>query len=383
MALAIDAISSASASSSSTLTKSHTCSGTNRVLSVAVAHGDASNVSITNVTYNGVALSKAVERQLFPGSVYISNWILIAPDTGAHDLVVTLNTVQNIGVGIFSFTGADQTSQPDNTASAAALGGNDGYLGVTITTAYDNSIIVQSLISIGTGTIGNPLDSQTEQYSLATPLTEGGTYATTTAGSVTLDWGIGTTNVEVAMVAVGIKTSQTPSPSPSISPSQSPSSSVSPSRSPSASPSKSPSQSPSASASPSVSPSASPSASPSNSPSASPSSSISPSNSPSASPSTSVSPSSSPSASPSTSVSPSISPSSSPSTSISPSSSPSESPSSSPSESPSSSASPSTSPSVSPSPSPADWDNQTKHLSIWSRRSKFSSTWDNQDKSLL
>ena len=130
-------------------------------------------------------------------------------------------------------------------------------------------------------------------------------------------WGVSddTYDSSLAIYALYVDRSLSPSASPSVSPSVS--------ISPSISPSVSPSVSISPSISPSLSPSISPSVSPSISPSLSPS--ISPSISPSVSPSVSLSPSISPSVSPSVSLSPSISPSVSPS--ISPSPSPSLSPS--------------------------------------------------------
>ena len=139
MAIARDAISQGASNGQSTLTFSHTCSGSDRILFVSLGQG-ASN-SASGVTYNSTAMTR-VNTQNVSGTTFMnmSIWYLVAPSTGANNIVVT-----NGGTGFnwalaSSYTGVDQSS-PINPS-----GGNTGVatassLAVSITTGADNEWI--------------------------------------------------------------------------------------------------------------------------------------------------------------------------------------------------------------------------------------------------
>src|SRR3990170_1495808 len=74
-----------------TSTKAHTCTGANRVLEVAVAiRQSVSGQTVSGISYNGVALT-LVDAATIAGELRAELWRLIAPATGAHNIVVTLD----------------------------------------------------------------------------------------------------------------------------------------------------------------------------------------------------------------------------------------------------------------------------------------------------
>jgi len=112
--------------SATTLTYSHTCTGSNRILLVGVGLSGETD-DVTGVTYNGVAMT----RIGFDGnsaSQAVSSYLyyLIAPATGANNVVVSVSSGQNISSVASSYTGAKQTGQPDSSAT------NDSSTGTTL-----------------------------------------------------------------------------------------------------------------------------------------------------------------------------------------------------------------------------------------------------------
>jgi len=337
------------------ITWNHTVSGSDRILVVAVM---VYNTDPGSVTYNGTALTKS-SADVNNGNYCVSIWYLINPDTGNNEILLNFSSTEYGIATAISLTGADQITQPDNTATESGSSGSGNTL--SITTNTDGSYLVDGMNIYGPATSFAADGAQTEIAKGAASLMRGGgSYKSVgSAGSQSMAWSWYYPTAQAyahAILAVRAKGGSA-SASISLSPSRSPSASQSPSASVSLSPSASISRSPSVSisASVSLSPSASVSLSPSLSISAS--ISLSPSASPSPSSSISLSPSASISLSPSASISlsPSMTPSSSPSVSISlsPSLSPSASQSPSASISLSPSATPSASPSLSPSASPS------------------------------
>lgn len=116
MAIARDATSSGSTTGTS-LTISHTISGTNRMLFV-MPNEDATGLTatrITGVTYNGVAMTKLAETyRTFSSGFVTTLWGLAAPATGTHDIVISLSASDGISSQNASFTGCDQTLPTGN-----------------------------------------------------------------------------------------------------------------------------------------------------------------------------------------------------------------------------------------------------------------------------
>lgn len=102
MAIAVDSTSSGVGSTGTTVTVSHTCTGTDLVLIVGVTGNDGSTP--TAATYNGVAMTKSIDLQGTNADVVVFS--LVGPDTGTHDIVVTKTNGTEIQVGAVSFAGA-------------------------------------------------------------------------------------------------------------------------------------------------------------------------------------------------------------------------------------------------------------------------------------
>lgn len=137
MAISFDAAVAATPTGGTSNTWSHTCSGTNRILFVFVYLNSGGADLVTGVTYNGVALT-LIDKQgnSDSGNDWTYLFYLINPSTGANNVVVSAST----SVGIFgmssSYTGANQSGQPD--ASAKQTAANGGTVTTTLTTIANN-----------------------------------------------------------------------------------------------------------------------------------------------------------------------------------------------------------------------------------------------------
>jgi hypothetical protein len=132
MAIAFDAVSESWTNSGTSLTWSHTCSGSDRILWVSVM--TLSTRTVTGVTYNGVSLTSLTRSS---GSQPMQLWYLIAPATGANNIVVSINsTASFIYTSAASYTGVNQSSQPDAQNTNNTTGTS---ITTTLTTVADNS----------------------------------------------------------------------------------------------------------------------------------------------------------------------------------------------------------------------------------------------------
>lgn len=124
MAIAFDSKTEAAATTSTTLSTSHTCSGSDRALVVGVT-GDvlAGANDINSVTYNGVAMSKIATVSV-PANRFVNLWYLENPASGSNTLTATADTSHFIQWIALSYTGVRQTGGVDssatNTVSSAA-----------------------------------------------------------------------------------------------------------------------------------------------------------------------------------------------------------------------------------------------------------------------
>ena len=197
MAIAKDVSSKASSkgwsqSSPVTLTWAHTCTGSNLILWVAVQlyQDTAGNGTITTATYNGVALTKY--KDVLTGSIYAALYYLIAPATGAHNVVITATTtagakIDDLFAQASSFTGVDQVTGVD--ASASGTGYSTTASAAVITVA-DNCEVIDSIAKYGANAITKGAN-QTELNKDASNAAGGSSYLTslkTPAGSVTMSW---------------------------------------------------------------------------------------------------------------------------------------------------------------------------------------------------
>lgn len=140
--------------SPSSVTIPHAVSGVNRAIFVGVGtYGSGSPAPATGVTYNGVSLSKLWGEEA--SSYHSSGWLLVAPDTGTHDVVVSFGGVtpqqyNPQGIVVISLNLVDQ-STPNGTVQTAS-----GYgTSPSVTVSPDSSdLIIDTIRSGNSLTIG-------------------------------------------------------------------------------------------------------------------------------------------------------------------------------------------------------------------------------------
>ena len=149
MALAVDAISTVSGSGVGPFSWLHTCTGSDRLLIVGIAHYDSVD-SVSGVTYNGDAMTAVPSGATNNGEYYITLYYLIAPDTGSNTISVSVtgNVFDFGGAGI-SITGAHQAT-PLGTAATAT--GTSTAPSVNVTSA-SGELVVDALAIVHGGTL--------------------------------------------------------------------------------------------------------------------------------------------------------------------------------------------------------------------------------------
>ena len=136
--IAFDSASTETANASTSITKAHTTSGSNRLLFCAIRLRDSSGDAVTGGTYNGTALTRLATNANTNHRNYL--YYLIAPDTGTHDLVMSAGASVNFEIVVATYTGVSQTSFPDD--SANSLNNSTNTISDTVTTTIDNAWVV-------------------------------------------------------------------------------------------------------------------------------------------------------------------------------------------------------------------------------------------------
>lgn len=151
-AIAFDATSQYLAASSETsVSWSHTVTGSNPYLSVSCYINQGSN-DTTSATYNGVAMTKIHDFTTSTRRVW--TYGLMGPATGANTLVMNVNSVSEITCQAISYAGVSQTGQPE--ASTTNTTASSNSFTTSLTTISDNAWIIgydraSLLPSAGTG----------------------------------------------------------------------------------------------------------------------------------------------------------------------------------------------------------------------------------------
>ena len=212
MAIAFDANSRGNNNAFHTsLTWSHTCTGSNLVLIVgtSVESDSAPNTAqtVSGITYNGVALTKIISKYITGNTDNgCELWYLIAPSTGANNVVVTYTgQVDGSFGGALSFTGVDQSNPVDTSGS------NETLVGTSVAKAITTGVTDAMLVSICHA--GNSINTMTVDGSQTQVYSEGVTgdcYAgmsyrlVTTATSYTTTWTL-IANDDMALSVVSLK----------------------------------------------------------------------------------------------------------------------------------------------------------------------------------
>lgn len=131
-AIAYDAFSSWYSWPGSSTTWSHTVSGSDTILFVGFHILSTSDLA-TGVTFNGDALTRINTQVGSSERAYL--YYMVAPDDGAHNIVVSFSSSIENQTAAASYTGAAQSGQPDanNTGSGA------NPLNISVTTVADNA----------------------------------------------------------------------------------------------------------------------------------------------------------------------------------------------------------------------------------------------------
>lgn len=135
MSIAFDTSTKAAQVNSNSLTYSHTCTGSNRILFVTI-QGQINSDNVTGVTYAGTSMI-LVDKDLYPTNGRWSYlYYLVAPTTGANNIVISANATIFMGSAAASYTGVNQSTPIDastkNTTSSASS------LTTTLTTTTNN-----------------------------------------------------------------------------------------------------------------------------------------------------------------------------------------------------------------------------------------------------
>lgn len=139
MAIAYDSFSSGKSNSTASLTVSHTCSGSDRILLVSTMCNGAFT---TGVTYNGTSMTLLLQdKDGGGGGSGTGVYYLINPDSGTHDIVASLST-NYIVLTAVSYTGVLQSSFPNTSSKENFPADNGANQTNTITPGIDDCWVV-------------------------------------------------------------------------------------------------------------------------------------------------------------------------------------------------------------------------------------------------
>lgn len=183
------------------LTFSHTVDSGSNLLVVAESHN--SNADPTSVTFNGVALTKAV----FVGNSNEPNratiWYLVNPTVTTANIVVTIGANRGIVAGAYNFSGAS-TSPIGNTATQNNGNSTSSSSSLSITAAESGNYIIDVVsVTAQDPTVGA---DQTQRWNKTSGPTNNHRGASSTetgsSGSHTMSWTFGTANACQASVEI-------------------------------------------------------------------------------------------------------------------------------------------------------------------------------------
>lgn len=196
----------ASSSASTTYTGFVVGSGANRLIIIGTTQTSGGDV-VTGITYAGIPLAQL--GMAWHSGSRANLWYLLAPATGANNIVITATAGTLFRVYAASYSGVSQTGFPDasvlDTTSNAA-GGDPGIYTTNITTIADNAWIIE-IASMGgswNGTGGNSTIITTVAEGMVChrgPVTPGG--STTISTSTTYSGGNAIASISAAFAPDG------------------------------------------------------------------------------------------------------------------------------------------------------------------------------------
>ncbi|MGB5260438.1 MAG: DUF4347 domain-containing protein, partial [Gammaproteobacteria bacterium] len=198
--------SSTGSTTGSSLTVSHTTSGTETLMIVGVSMDAQTGASVTGVTYNGSALSLLGTVQDTGSNVRVELWQMVAPADGTHDVVVSFSQAMTEGgiAGIMTFNGVDQTTPLGGFASAQGIGTTAS---VNVSAAVGDMVFSTMGVDGSTDDVLNPAAGQTEYWETFQPGTEGaGSTKVATSTSETMSWTFLSNQWAIGAVAINAST---------------------------------------------------------------------------------------------------------------------------------------------------------------------------------
>jgi hypothetical protein len=185
MAIAFDAASGGSnGGSGNTVTFSHTCSGSDRILFVGV--GDYNGDFVTGVTYAGVSMTLIAKQGYNSNTNYEYLYYLVAPATGANNVVISRSTSSGWCVGdSASYTGVKQTSPIDAYTTKEFTSADGTSLTTTLSSVADNCWFVLGMNSQRNLTASTGVTARHQQITQSfigdsnSPKTPAGSYSMT------------------------------------------------------------------------------------------------------------------------------------------------------------------------------------------------------------
>jgi hypothetical protein len=142
---------------------------------------------VTSITYNGAFLNLVGAQDTSDGFARVEIWALVAPDTGSHTVLVTLNGAPNgATVSVMTFTGVNQTTPLGAFASATG----DSASGSADVTSGANELVFDVLVVESSSDRDLlPGAGQTERWDLfQAPKANGGGSTEPGAPSVSMSW---------------------------------------------------------------------------------------------------------------------------------------------------------------------------------------------------
>jgi len=192
MAIAFDATSQSATGSATSLTWSHTCSGSDRVLVVGILTNNTTDI-LTGVTYNGVAMS-LVDKQVMINNFWGYSYYLIAPDTGANNIVISFSSASLIAGLAQSYTGVSQSGFPDSHTIGVTTGSS---INCTTTVVASNCWLWVNARTSNTPGVGAGTTEREQVYGTGITADSNGTVGTgaqtlvitnTTPGGTPVGW---------------------------------------------------------------------------------------------------------------------------------------------------------------------------------------------------
>ncbi len=190
----LDATSDYVTATDTTCTRSHTCSGSNRLL---MAHVAVNGQDSATVKYNAVSMTLHTRFNISGRRHEI--WYLVAPDTGTNNIVVTTGSAAEIAIAGTSFTEVNQSSPIGTTSDNS----NSSTFVSVSSTVTSTGIAIDFLLTDQNGSSQAADAGQTNARSFNGGNFDLGTSIETGAGSVTMGWtwtGVASNRILVAPI---------------------------------------------------------------------------------------------------------------------------------------------------------------------------------------